>query len=164
MLKLNTFGEQKYWKQNCDLVKNWLSKPGLNEEVEISELSFPVICSSLQSKVDISKFPQLETLQLANEFNNGNNDLIDVLFGSDHYWNIAHGETIRCKSGPTAISSKLGWLLSSPGGESVGNAHCIQSFLHEWTRSAGKHPEGFLEIRSSRISVTMETSRSSPPR
>ncbi|XP_078374406.1 uncharacterized protein LOC144657946 [Oculina patagonica] len=122
MLNLNTFGEQKYRKQTCDLVKIRLNKPGLNEEVEISALSFPVICSSLQSKVDINKFPQLETLQLADEFNDGNNNSIDVLIGSDHYWNIVHGETIRCESGPTAISSKLGWLLSGPGGESVGNA------------------------------------------
>ena len=71
-----------------------LSKPGLNEEVEIFALSFPVICSSLQSKVDINKFPQLETLELADDFNDGN-DSIDILIGSDHYWNIVHGETIR---------------------------------------------------------------------
>ena len=122
MLNLNTFGEQKYRKQSCKSVKVRLSKPGLNEEVEISALSFPVICSSLQSKVDINKFPQLETLELADDFNDGNNDSIDILIGSDYYWNIVHGETIRCESGPIAISSKLGWLLSGPGGESVGNA------------------------------------------
>ena len=122
MLNLNTFGEQKYRKQSCELVKFRLSKPGLNEEVEISALSFPVICSSLQSKVDINKFPQLETLELADDFNDGNNDSLDILIGSDNYWNIVHGETIRCESGPIAISSKLGWLLSGPGGESVGNA------------------------------------------
>ncbi|XP_067047620.1 uncharacterized protein [Acropora muricata] len=122
MLNLNTFGEQKYRKQSCELVKVLIRNPGLNEEVEISALSFPVICSSLQSKVDINKFPQLETLELADDFNDGNNDSIDILIGSDNYWNIVHGETIRCESGPIAISSKLGWLLSGPGGESVGNA------------------------------------------
>ena len=67
MLNLNTFGEQKYRKQSCELVKVRLSKPGLNEGVEISALTFPVICSSLQSKVHISKFPQLETQELADE-------------------------------------------------------------------------------------------------
>ena len=67
MLNLNTFGEQKYRKQSCELVKVRLSKPGLNEEVEISALSFPVIYSSLQSKVDINKFPQLESLELADD-------------------------------------------------------------------------------------------------
>lgn len=35
MLNLNTFGEQKYRKQSCKLVKVRLSKPGLNEEVEV---------------------------------------------------------------------------------------------------------------------------------
>ena len=72
--------------------------------------------------MDINKFPQLETLELADDFNDGSNDSIDILIGSDHYWNIVHGETIRCESGPIAISSRLGWLLSGPGGESVGNA------------------------------------------
>ena len=85
MLNLNTFGEQKYRKQSCELVKVRLSNPGLNEEVEISALSFPVVCSSLQSKVDISKFPQLQTLELADDFTN---DSIAILIGSDNYWNI----------------------------------------------------------------------------
>ena len=71
--------------------------------------------------MDINKFPQLETLELADDFNDGN-DSIDILIGSDHYWNIVHGETIRCESGPIAVSSKLGWLLSGRGEESVGNA------------------------------------------
>ena len=84
MLNLNTFGEQKYRKQSCELLKVRLIKPGLNEEVEISALSFPVICSSLQSKVDINKFPQLETLELADDFSDGNNDSIDILIGSDN--------------------------------------------------------------------------------
>ena len=46
---------------------------------------------------------------------------MDVLIGSDNYWNIVHGETIGCESGPIVISTKHGWLLSGPGGESVGN-------------------------------------------
>ena len=139
MLNLNTFREQKYRKQSCELVKVHLSKPGLNEEVEISALSFPVICSSLQSKVDINKFSQLETVELADDFNDGSNDSIDILIGSDNYWNIVHGETIRCKSGPIAISSKLGWLLSAPGGESVGNVTVSKHFWE--TESIGIKPE-----------------------
>ena len=122
-LHLNTFGEQKYRKQRCEVVKIRINKPGFseNDEVQISALSFPVICSAIPSKVDVSKFPHLESLELADDFDNGNDDSIDILIGSDHYWNIVQGETIRSdsESGPIAVRSKLGWILSGPSGESV---------------------------------------------
>jgi len=37
---------------------------------------------------------------------------IDILIGSDWYWNIVGGEVICTNGGPTAVCSKLGWLLS----------------------------------------------------
>lgn len=129
MLHLNTFGEQKYRKQRCEVVKIRVVKPGLNKEVEISALTFPVICSSLRSKVDVGKFPHLETLELADDFDNECDDSIDILIGSDHYWNIVEGDTIRGQSGPIAVSSKLGWLLSGPGGESVENNNTVSNLV-----------------------------------
>ena len=39
---------------------------------------------------------------------------IDILIGSDHYWNIVTGDLITGDHGPVAVSSKLGWLLSGP--------------------------------------------------
>ncbi|PFX11629.1 hypothetical protein AWC38_SpisGene24559 [Stylophora pistillata] len=39
-------------------------------------------------------------------------DSIDILIGSDYYWDIVTGESIRGEFGPTAINSKFGWLLS----------------------------------------------------
>jgi hypothetical protein len=47
-------------------------------------------------------------------------DPIDVLIGSDYYWDIVGGEMIRGQSGPVAISSKFGWLLSGPATEEKG--------------------------------------------
>ena len=41
-------------------------------------------------------------------------DSIDVLIGSDYYWQIVTGETVRGTEGPVAVSSSLGWLLSGP--------------------------------------------------
>lgn len=115
-LHLNTFGEQKYRKQTCDVVKIRLSKPGC-EEVEVSALSFPAICSSLPSKIEVCQFPHLKCLELADDVTEENSDSIDILIGSDQYWNIVTGEIVHGDSGPTAISSKLGWLLSGPCGE-----------------------------------------------
>jgi len=37
---------------------------------------------------------------------------IDVLIGSDYYWDVVDGEIIRGTDGVVAVSSKFGWLLS----------------------------------------------------
>ena len=65
-------------------------------------------------QVDVSAYPHIEGLALADEFNGQEHDSIDVLIGSDQHWSFITGETVRGDFGPTAISSKLGWLLSGP--------------------------------------------------
>ena len=55
---------------------------------------------------------------------NGNiNDCIDILVGADYYWDIVIGDVIHGSNSPTAVSSRLGWLLSgrSRGPQSDGN-------------------------------------------
>ena len=37
-----------------------------------------------------------------------------MLIGSDCYWDIVTGDIKRGNEGPTAVSSKFGWLLSGP--------------------------------------------------
>ena len=54
----------------------------------------------------------MEGLELADYFD-GSQDTIYVLVGSDFYWDIMIGDIVS-GDGPTAISSKLGWLLSGP--------------------------------------------------
>ena len=115
-LHLNTFGGSTFRKQSCDVIKLRL-KGQDGEEVEISALSYPTICSPLPSKVKVN-YPHLEGLQLADELDD-NCGSIDVLIGSDYYWEIVGGETVRGDHGPTAISSKFGWLLSGPLRDSV---------------------------------------------
>ena len=39
---------------------------------------------------------------------------VDVLIGSDQYWELVTGEVRRGDSGPVAIRTTLGWVLSSP--------------------------------------------------
>ena len=39
-------------------------------------------------------------------------DLIDVLIGSNHYWDLVTNEILHGDFGPTAVKSKFGWLLS----------------------------------------------------
>ena len=58
-------------------------------------------------------YPHLEGLQLADDLDDDRGS-IDVLIASDYYWEIVGGETVRGDYGPTAISSRFGWLLSGP--------------------------------------------------
>ena len=128
-LHLNTFVEQRYHTQDCHVVRVRLERAGC-EEIKICTLDFPVICSSLPSKIDPSKFRHLDRLEFADEFDeSGDGDeSIDILIGSDYYWNIVIGETVHGQSGPTAVKSKLGWLLSEPMGEKI-SSNRISSHL-----------------------------------
>jgi len=103
-------------KQSCEVVKLRLKNHD-NEEVEISALNCLTICSPLPSKVKVD-YPHLEGLQLADSLDDSYGT-IDILIGTDHYWDVVTGETVRGDSGPTAVSSKFGWLLSGALRESV---------------------------------------------
>ena len=39
---------------------------------------------------------------------------MDILIGSDQYWRMVTGEVKRGESGPTALHTRLGWVLSGP--------------------------------------------------
>jgi hypothetical protein len=80
--------------------------------VTIEALNFPVICFPVSATINLDNHPHLNGIQLADKSNAS--DPIDVLISSDYYWDIVGGEIIQGQSGPVAISSKFGWLLSGP--------------------------------------------------
>ena len=109
MLHLNTFGAKTFQKQKCDVLTLFLED--VNEETsKVFVLSFPTICSTLPSHVDANNYPHLHGLKLADYSNS--EDSIDVLIGSDHYWDLVTSEIVRGDFGPTAVNSKFSWLLS----------------------------------------------------
>ncbi|XP_078364115.1 uncharacterized protein LOC144648427 [Oculina patagonica] len=112
-LHLNTFGDERYTKQQCDVVS--LRLQGSQGEIEISALCFPKICSAVSAKVNIDNHTHLQGLELADISiaETGQQD-IDVLIGSDYYFDIVSGDVIRGSSGPVAVSSMFGWVLSGP--------------------------------------------------
>ena len=87
-------------------------KTKTNDLVGISALNYPVICSPLPAKVNIREYPHLHGLQMADS--SKDDQPIDLLIGSDYYWDFVEADAIRGQSGPTAIDSKFGWLLSGP--------------------------------------------------
>ena len=111
MLYLNTFGEKTFRKQKWDVLTLFLQDA--NEETSrVCVLSFPTICSPLPSRVDANNYPHLHGLKLADY--SDSEDSIDVLIGSDYYWDFVTSEIVRGDFGPTAVNSKFGWLLSGP--------------------------------------------------
>ena len=51
---------------------------------------------------------------------------IEMLIGADCYWDLTTGHTCRGDSGPVAIQTKLGWVLSGPAPTGVRD-HCLQA-------------------------------------
>ena len=125
-LHLNTFGERSYRKQKCEVLPLFLQS-NKNEDIMISALSFPVICSPLSTKIEVDQYPHLQGLQLADS--SDSNECIDVLIGSDHYWDIVRGDTVRGEFGPIAIDSKFGWLLSGPSNNGLYNETCTTNLV-----------------------------------
>ena len=113
VLNLNTFGSNKYQKHKCDLVKLKLETQG--KPVEITALSYPTICSPFASPINVECYPHLQGLYLADSKSCNNvSDCVSVLIGADYYHSIVKGEVVKGNSGPVAVSSEFGWLLSGP--------------------------------------------------
>ncbi|XP_064632755.1 uncharacterized protein LOC135491048 [Lineus longissimus] len=80
--------------------------------VHIRALVVPKITTPLRNYIDerIADLPHLRGLQLAHPVNTANPFEISVLVGADYYYSIVGYRIVRGK-GPTAISSRLGYLL-----------------------------------------------------
>ena len=106
-LHLNTFGDERYTKQQCHVVN--LRLQGSQGEIEISALCFPRICSAVSAKVNIDNYAHLQDLELADmSIAETSQQDVDVLIGSDYYFDIVSGDVIRSNSGPVAVSSIFG--------------------------------------------------------
>ena len=63
--------------------------------------------------MDVSKLPYLKDLQLAHPITEDDSFEITILVGADYYWTLVQDQIIR-GDGPTAVKSRLGYLLSGP--------------------------------------------------
>lgn len=77
----------------------------------------PTICEPLVSQPIascVSDGCHLATLDLA-DYSDGESSLeVDLLIGSDFYWDLVTGGVSQGTQGPVAIHTKLGWVLSGP--------------------------------------------------
>lgn len=124
-LHINTFGGMASHESSCDVVQLSL-KTKTHGSLIIEALVIPTICHPLTSQPishSRERYDHLKRLDLADAANITDKLDVDVLIGSDLYWSLVTGRVVRGKDGPTAIHTKVGWVLSGPtsGRESVVN-------------------------------------------
>lgn len=115
-LTITTFGATRGGRRMYEFVKVGLKlKSGLSQMLTL--FSVPAICEPLTCHplVDSREmYPHLSGLELADEPEDGQELHVDILVGSDWYWDLVTGRVQRGSDGPVAIDTKLGWVLSGP--------------------------------------------------
>ena len=113
---IKTFNSERESVQVCDVVQLCVGKEG-SLAVNLNAYCVPTICSPLvnqNTRVSQSQYDHLASLKLADETSGIEAATIEILVGSDQYWQIVTGEVMKGESGPTAMNTKLGWVLSGP--------------------------------------------------
>ncbi len=80
-------------------------------------LAVPVICEPLAAQplaLCLESYEHLSNLELADSTSDNCAMEVDLLVGSDYYWELATGRICRRNNGPIAVETKLGWVLSGP--------------------------------------------------
>ena len=115
-LSISTFGTTKERTKVCPVVSVGVHLKGY-PNASLSLYVVPTICEPLTGQTitaTIEADDKLMSLDLA-DIADGTSCLpVDVLIGCDHYWDLVTGSICRSETGPTAIQTKLGWVLSGP--------------------------------------------------
>ena len=115
-LRIRTFGATEACDASCDVVELGVFTQG-DRTLRLTALVVPFICKPLTSQpISLSgqSYDHLIGLELA-DFPEASDVLeIDVFIGLDSYWDPVTGQVVRGDSGPTAIHTKVRWVLSGP--------------------------------------------------
>ena len=112
-LSISCFGGETTSKYQVDTIRFMLeTNVG---DIAISALVVPQIAAPVQNFVNstLHSLPYLRDLKLAHPIGFTQKFQISLLIGVDHYWEIMGNHIVR-GTGPTAMESKFGYLLSGP--------------------------------------------------
>ena len=123
-INLAVFGNKSPSSQDFNIVKLNI-KTQAGNYIQITAVVVPQISTPIRNMPvrDINKFQHLRNIKLAHPPTDDKTSDITVLIGADYYWDIVENHTIR-GNGPTAVASKLGYLLSGP---------CYNNDIHQDT-------------------------------
>ena len=115
-MSIVTFGSHKECKQVCDVVHVAVEKSsgGINL---VPLFTVPLICEPITCQTVAfcqASFSHLSSLLLADNSEEKDQLEVDILIGSDQYWNFVMGQIRRGDAGPIGIQTELGWVLSGP--------------------------------------------------
>ena len=112
-------------------------------DIMLSLLTIPTICGPITGQpitCAIDCFPHLTGLELADSGDLNECLEIGILIGVDQYWEVVTGEIVRGRSGPSAMQTCFGWVLSGPvpgvGAESHVTCSNISHVLTAQTHSS----------------------------
>jgi hypothetical protein len=113
VLNVAGFGSKKTEVRHLDKVHLTIIGEG-NQYLPVELLVVPQIGVPIQTHSgEIKRLPHLRHLKLAHPNPSDQPFDIQILIGADYYWDFILGHVVRGK-GPTAVKSKLGYLLSGP--------------------------------------------------
>ena len=115
-LRIKTFGSTESYEASCNVVQLGLMTRH-DGVIEMTALVVPCICNPLTAQpigYSQERYDHLMGLDLSDSANASESLDIDMLIGSDLYWQLVTGSIIRGEHGPTAIQTKVGWVLSGP--------------------------------------------------
>lgn len=113
IVHLSAFGDQQRQVRHMkSATVHILTDDG--ENIPLNVLVIPEIAVPLQTHMkSVANLKHLRGLRLAHPVTDDDMFDIEILIGADYYWSIV-GDTIIRGQGPTAVESKLGYLLSGP--------------------------------------------------
>ncbi|XP_052242090.1 uncharacterized protein LOC127852239 [Dreissena polymorpha] len=115
----------------------------------VPTIAAPIRCGYLRSTAEL---PYLRGLKLAHSVTGETLFDISLLVGADHYWDIVKDHVVR-GNGPTAVKSKIGYLLSGPM-PSTSHASADKHILNVLASRAPEHSilERFWSLENMGIS------------
>ena len=113
-ISVSSFGEQVSASKRL-AVASILIQTLNNGHIPVSVLIVPKLAAPIRNSVraHLDKLPYLHGLPLAHPVTSDENFHISVLIGADFYWQFIQDRIVR-GDGPTAVESRLGYLLSGP--------------------------------------------------
>ena len=115
-LSIATFGAIQEQTRVCPIVSVGICLKGY-PTVSLSLHVVPTICEPLSCQpisASVEANGHLMGLDLADSADGSSHLPVDILVGSDYYWDLVMGSVCRSEKGPTAIHTKLGWVFSGP--------------------------------------------------
>ena len=113
-ISLASFGSPTTQVKKLDVATIYLETI-IGDRLPLSVLIVPTTAAPVQhvTHYTTAELPYLKGLQLATPMTAGEQFEITLLIGADHYWQVVEDHIVRGQ-GPTAIKSRLGYLLSGP--------------------------------------------------